>query len=57
MNDDKIVQSVLHDFNNTPSSEKIEKPEEEISFNTAYSTLQVREIAGCNFVSGWHNFE
>ncbi len=35
-----IVQSVLHDFKNAPSSEEIEKLNEEISFDTAYSALQ-----------------
>ncbi len=31
-NDDKIVQSVFHDFNNTPSLEETEEPEEKIFF-------------------------
>ncbi len=31
MNHDKIVRSVLHDFNKTPSLEEIEEPEEKIS--------------------------
>ncbi len=40
MNDDKIVQSVIHYFNNTPFLEEIEELEEKISFNTAYLVLQ-----------------
>ncbi len=31
---------MLHDFNNTPSLEEIEEPEEKIFFDTAYSALR-----------------
>ncbi len=41
MNDDKIVQSVLHDFNNTPSLQETEELEENISLNRDYSALQI----------------
>ncbi len=40
MNDDNGVQSVLHNFNNTPSLEEIEEPEEKISFDIAYAASQ-----------------
>ncbi len=40
INDDKIVQSVLYDFDNIPSIEEIEESKEKISFNIAYSALQ-----------------
>ncbi len=40
VNVDKIVQFVLHDFNDTPSLEEIKEREEKISFDIAYSVLQ-----------------
>lgn len=41
MNDDEIVQSVLHDFNDKQSqpSEETEEPEEKISYESAYSAF------------------
>ncbi len=39
INDDEIVQSVLHDFNNTPSLKEIEKPEEKF-FYSVFSASQ-----------------
>ncbi len=61
MNDNDIVQSVLHDFSNTPSLEGIKEPEEKIFYNTAYSALQIslkffKETARCNFVGKWCYF-
>ncbi len=38
--DNQTVQSVLHYFNNIPPLEEIKEPEEKISFDTVYSTLQ-----------------
>ncbi len=40
MNDNKIVQPVPYDCNNTPFLEKIEEPEEKTSFSTTYLALQ-----------------
>ncbi len=55
VNNGRIIQSVLHGFNNTPSLEEIEKPEKRFSYDTAYLVLQTspkffRETASCNLV-------
>ncbi len=36
MNEDEIVQSVFHEFNNTLSLEETEEPEEKTSIDTIY---------------------
>ncbi len=38
-NDDKIAQFMLLDFNNTPSLDRIEEPEQKLSYDTAYLVL------------------
>ncbi len=52
MNDDEIAQSLLHNFNNTPSLEEIEEPEEKnliwyYLFGITNKSELFRETAKC----------
>ncbi len=55
MNDNEIVQSMLHDFNNTPSLEEIEKTEKNLLWYCLFviknKSKFFRGTAGCNFVN------
>ncbi len=61
MNDDEIVQVVLHDFNNTPFLKETEEPEERfhvalqtrVSFLEKYPDATLQKLM---MVGNWHDF-